>query len=456
MKRFRRYRMTLKCVILALLLSCVCSVQAGLMEENNVRYLRYAVGEAAQWETPRYPMEYDEGLSEEAQLEAMNLWWSARDARSHLEIPRVDQIQAFSEKSVRAFLETAVSENFICSPISLWLYVNLLSDLSAGGTQAQLLTALNSEDETARLEQLDAVWKALCWDDGRLASVPAAAIWLNGGIDISDNTLSTLNTRDYASVYRGNMGDADYDAALQAWLNKKTRNLLADITSELHFQPESSLSACSVLYFRTMWESTFDVDDTAPDVFYTQDGPIDTDFMYISEMGTVYRGESFSAYIKPFRDGGCAAFVLPNEDIMPEELLQSDEVFRFFAKGDQWDQGSTGTVNLSMPKLDLSECLSLEKGLRELGITDIFDEEAANFEGRLSSDAPIALSFPQQLCRLVVNEDGVEAAAITISDVVGALAMPEEEIDFVLDRPFVFAVMDNWKLPLFIGLVREP
>ena len=38
----------------------------------------------------------------------------------------------------------------------------------------------------------------------------------------------------------------------------------------------------------------------------------------------------------------------------------------------------------------------------------------------------------------------------------GATAPPEEEVDFVLDRPFLFAVTSQDGLPLFVGIVHQP
>ena len=38
----------------------------------------------------------------------------------------------------------------------------------------------------------------------------------------------------------------------------------------------------------------------------------------------------------------------------------------------------------------------------------------------------------------------------------GAAAPPEEEVDFALNRPFVFAITGTDGLPLFVGIVRQP
>ena len=91
-----------------------------------------------------------------------------------------------------------------------------------------------------------------------------------------------------------------------------------------------------------------------------------------------------------------------------------------------------------------------------MGITDIFNSEKAQFSAEILSDSELAMSVLQQYARLIMNEDGVEAAAITISTDGALFRSPEAEIDFTLNRPFVYAVMSEKGIPLFIGTYREP
>lgn len=56
-----------------------------------------------------------------------------------------------------------------------------------------------------------------------------------------------------------------------------------------------------------------------------------------------------------------------------------------------------------------------------------------------------------------IDEDGCEAAAYTVlAPEATAMMGPEEEIDFTLDKPFVFAITGIDGLPLFVGLVNQP
>ena len=52
--------------------------------------------------------------------------------------------------------------------------------------------------------------------------------------------------------------------------------------------------------------------------------------------------------------------------------------------------------------------------------------------------------------------EGIDAAAYTMMLYCGSPMPPDEEIDFVLDRPFLFVIESNDGLPLFVGVVNEP
>ena len=69
----------------------------------------------------------------------------------------------------------------------------------------------------------------------------------------------------------------------------------------------------------------------------------------------------------------------------------------------------------------------------------------------------IALTQAKHAARVKIDEDGCEAAAYTVlAPTETAIMLPEEEIDFTLDEPFVFAITGIDGLPLFVGLVNQP
>ena len=89
-------------------------------------------------------------------------------------------------------------------------------------------------------------------------------------------------------------------------------------------------------------------------------------------------------------------------------------------------------------------------------------------ERAMGQEVMESLTPAQQVVK-IVNEElvalmgGVEAPKLLIKNkgqtvmmMCGAAAPPEEEVDFVLNRPFVFAITGTDGLPLFAGIVHQP
>jgi serine protease inhibitor len=118
-------------------------------------------------------------------------------------------------------------------------------------------------------------------------------------------------------------------------------------------------------------------------------------------------------------------------------------------------------VNLSLPKFDIKASGDLKEDLQAIGITDVFSPETADFSGTLYDHRDFDefnpyISAVNQATRVCIDEKGVTAASyIELNFGAGAAEPPDEIIDFVLDRPFVF-VVSREQIPLFVGTVNTP
>ena len=89
-----------------------------------------------------------------------------------------------------------------------------------------------------------------------------------------------------------------------------------------------------------------------------------------------------------------------------------------------------------------------------LGITDLPDYNRADLSALTDLDA--FLSEAKQLARVKVDEEGVEAAAVTILSVKN-LNLPPQSTEVCvmdLDRPFLFVIRAEG-VPLFVGVVNQ-
>ena len=83
------------------------------------------------------------------------------------------------------------------------------------------------------------------------------------------------------------------------------------------------------------------------------------------------------------------------------------------------------------------------------------DPAAADFTPLTDTEGAY-LSRAEHTVRVAIDEDGVTAAAFTAMMTAGAAMPPEEEMDFVLDRPFLFAITGQDDVILFMGVLERP
>ncbi|MCL2676209.1 MAG: serine protease, partial [Firmicutes bacterium] len=97
--------------------------------------------------------------------------------------------------------------------------------------------------------------------------------------------------------------------------------------------------------------------------------------------------------------------------------------------------------------------INLNDMLISIGIPDAFSPSAANFSRIGSASGNMYISNVEHKTFISVDERGTRAAAVTSVEVSDTSALPVF-ISVILDRPFVFAIIDNaTSLPIFMGTV---
>jgi serpin B len=84
-------------------------------------------------------------------------------------------------------------------------------------------------------------------------------------------------------------------------------------------------------------------------------------------------------------------------------------------------------------------------------------DRSADFS-RISSVRPLYVSGIRHRAIIEVNEEGTEAAALTMAQFAMCAPQPgDEPFVFTADRPFIAAICDNrMSTILFLGVVRDP
>ena len=336
----------------------------------------------------------------------------------------------------------------------------MLAETTGGSSRQQLLDLMGADSIESLRALAKALWRDSYRDDGIVTSVLANSLWMNRalGEHYAQDTLDTLAQDYYASSFSGEMGSEEYNQALRNWLNEQTHDLLKDAADGLEMDPATVLGLASTVYFKAGWASNFEEENTRKDVFHAPGRDLTADFMHSSRTQAYYWADRFSAVSLDFEGREYEMWlILPDEGYSPDDLLTTGEAMEFLLT-DKYGYADSKylTVNLSMPKFDVSSSTDLIEGLKELGVTDVFDYTASDFTP--ITDLPgIYVSQAVHAARVIADEEKVEAAAFTVIVMEpGSAPPPADEVDFILDRPFLFAITGPSGLPLFTGVVNQP
>ena len=386
--------------------------------------------------------------------EDFNKWEEEQKQISSTTSDAVTALTPFFLTGSEHFLSTQGSENTLWSPINAYIGLSMMTELTDGASRQQILDlfGVNNIDELRK--QVGAVWESSYIDNGHEISTLANSLWLEEGLDYNQDTMDNIAYYYYASVYQGDLGSQKINNAIGAWINNNTGGFLKKSTSNVNLSPETILALYSTIYFQAKWQDQFNQSNNTNDVFHTPDGDKTAIFMNkkLAQMNYYY-GDKFSAVALSLKNGSRMWFILPDEGYTTADVLADGQYMQMVLQQD-WENTKWMKVNLSVPKFDVNSTIDLKNGLQEMGVTDVFSEVTSNFTG-ITGDVPIYLTAANQSVRVQIDEEGVKAAAYIEFPGATSPEPPEEIIDFILDRPFIFAITTD-SIPLFMGTVNNP
>ena len=411
-------------------------------------------------EFPQQPRMPDEGDREalKAYLDALGQYHDAlaalRGDNPGLTEEYWKVLNDFAAKSVPLVLAGQEGKNAIYSPLSLWSALAMLTQCADGDSRQQVLNAVGADSVDTLQDQAENIWRALYADDGISSLILANSIWLNSNMQGTyvQDTLDILAGKYYAGAYSVPMGTREADAAVTQWVNEQTKGLIGGEQPVVRTDVDTLALLVSSLYYKAAWQDEFNTDQTEEDIFTDAAGAeTRVDFMHKTEDANFIRRDGYQA-ARLATHLGEMVFVLPDEGVNPETLLGEPEFFsrlEFYGDAARW-----GEVPWSVPKFDVDSNLDLMDALKTMGITDLPDPDRADLSALTDLDA--FLSDARQLSRVKVDEEGVEAAAVTILMVreTSLPPQPTEVCVMDLDRPFLFVVRTQ-DVPLFIGIVNQ-
>ena len=132
-------------------------------------------------------------------------------------------------------------------------------------------------------------------------------------------------------------------------------------------------------------------------------------------------------------------------------------------KPENFKQGVITKITGHIPKFKFEYQLDIENDLKQLGVTNIFEEGKANLT-EIIDDENVYIEEAIHKANIEFTEDGIKASATTQFGAAGGgtsfdyiFEVPVEEIDITFDKPYMFLIRDkNTGEVWFMGTVYEP
>lgn len=366
-------------------------------------------------------------------------------------------------------------ENYISSPFSLYAALGLLSNAASGKTLEELQQALGLTNQEIN-EAICLFMQRNVGYEGDTAFSYGNSVWLNKDMnfEINDNYRDIVTSYYKSDVFQESFNDTQNTIdTMNAWVAEHTNNNIKDIFNPNNVSPATTFVLANALAFEDRWFDEFNPSENTEEAFYNYGGDVVKSTMLHSLEDGYWSDGNAEGISKRLIRGGEVVLILPNEGVDVYDYINSCslDTFQNFSKNVVVTANMTSNsmdyhyTNLSVPKFKYDATLELNEAMKQMGIQDIFNADA-NLSKMLKNDYDqLFVDQIIQKATVDLNEKGISAAAATMIGGMGdAGGMTINYIyhDLVLDRPFIFAIVNDGfpsfigdGVPSFIGVVSQ-
>lgn len=370
----------------------------------------------------------------------------------------------FTSRLLQGTYPTDQQTNVLVSPLSALFALALAETGAAGDTLSQQETATGMDIDSLAT-YLGAYARRISGEDlydtqqksDVLALKCANSIWLRSSDDlnVSDVYLATCKGTLNAQAFSAPFDSATADD-INSWVSSKTDGMIDQLVDRI--DEDEQLFLINALAFDDAWQEPYEEGDVQGDTFTTEEGDEQSVRMMHSYETTYLENNLAEGFLKPYKNYNFAfVALLPKQGVHLADLVASldgTSLHDLIA-----NPISNIEVSAGLPKFSLDYQTTLNDQLVAMGVRDAFDPKLADFSRMAAlKNGNLAISTVLQKTFIDVNETGTKAAAVTAVGESGSTATSNEpEVrEVILDRPFVYFIIDNMALtPLFAGVLTH-
>ncbi|MBR6193905.1 MAG: serpin family protein [Prevotella sp.] len=340
----------------------------------------------------------------------------------------------------------------IVSPVSITYALGMLNNGAAGETQKQINSVLGFADTGSdginafcykmlqRAATLDPLTKVLI----------ANTIYMNKPYELQTEFVQRAKTFYDAEPETRDFHDGKTRDVINKWGSDHTEGMIEEVLKEGEFDYDAVSYLLNAIYFKGSWKKKFDKAQTMKEPF--DHAGITKEMTYADMMHQTTNFEyaetdDCQALRLPYGNGSFQMTVLlPKAKTNALPKVPTAEVWQQLN-----EQMDSTLVNVSLPRFETDTDIDLKPIMTKLGMPDAFNPFKADFRNFCNTEVYIELM--KQVAKIKVDEEGTEAAAVTVIGVVMTSIEPEPQyVTFHANHPFLYVISEQQTgAVLFIG-----
>lgn len=343
-------------------------------------------------------------------------------------------------------------KNVLISPLSVLCALSMTANGAEGTTLKQMEEVLGMSVEDLNLYLYSYLTSLPSGNKYKLSL--ANSIWFTDDEGFTVNGDFLKFNADYygADIYKAPF-DRQTLKDINNWVKKNTDGMIPKILDDI--PADAIMYLVNALAFEAEWADIYENYEVSDGKFTKENGKTQyVELMYGTE-NKYLEDETATGFIK-YYSGRKYAFVaiLPNEGVAVSEYLSSLDGASLSSL---LANAESVSVNSAIPKFEVEYDTEMSGILMNMGMTDAFDASSADFSSLGDSNyGNIFISQVIHKTFIEVGEKGTKAGAATIVEVKNESAAPMEAKSVILDRPFVYMLIDcENNVPFFIGTLMS-
>ena len=350
-------------------------------------------------------------------------------------------------------------DSLLVSPLSVMLALSMTANGAEGETLKQFEKVLGGKMDIDSLNAQLFNYTSTLTSTEKAKFNLANAVWLTSDPSFSVNRhfISRIENTFDADIVAADMTNPATVDEINSWVKKETFDMINKIIDEGSLDEQTIMVLLNAIAFDAQWQNEISDKSCFEDDFNGTAGKKTVTFMRTP--GDRYlEGDNEIGFIKNYA-GGDYAFLalLPDEGIDINDYVASLSGKEFLKICDE-DFGDKYEVNTVIPHFSFDCSLSMAGVLEKMGIKDAFNPFTADFSGMgESTNGALYISDVLHKTHIELDNKGTKAAAVT-AVVVKATGLSASVTvkNVVLDRPFVYAIIDTQTgLPVFLGVCEN-